>query len=165
MRKLRWTSGVTREDRTRNEYVRAVIGVTSIVGKMRENSLKLFGDVMKRGEAKTVRVVLKINVKGKRGRGRPKKRWLDTIENNMRAVGVCVRDVENRNKRRFRTKMADPKKLGERRRRRRRRRRVQIKKFELYISTYNKYPKYGSRGDDQHHSLLKYATGLQTCLS
>jgi len=34
---------------------------------------------------------------------------LDTIENNIRAVGVCEVDVDNRNKLRFRTKMADPK--------------------------------------------------------
>jgi len=40
-------------------------------------------------------VVLKINVEEKKERGRPKKRWLDTIENDMRAVGVCVGDVKN----------------------------------------------------------------------
>jgi hypothetical protein len=30
-----------------------------------------------------------INVEWKRGRERPKRRWLDTIENDVRAVGVC----------------------------------------------------------------------------
>lgn len=39
---------------------------------------------------------MKINV-GKRER--PKKRWLDTIEDDMRAVGECVcGDVENGDK-------------------------------------------------------------------
>jgi hypothetical protein len=33
-------------------------------------------------------VVIKMNVEGKRGRERPKKRWLNTIENNIRAVGM-----------------------------------------------------------------------------
>jgi len=32
---------------------------------------------------------------------------LDTIENDIRAVGVCVKDVENREKWRFRTKVPD----------------------------------------------------------
>jgi hypothetical protein len=38
---------------------------------------------------------MKMNVEGKRGRERPKKRWLDSIENDMNAVGACG-DVENR---------------------------------------------------------------------
>jgi hypothetical protein len=37
---------------------------------------------------------MKMNVKAKRGR--PNKIWLDMIENDMRAIGVCVGDVENR---------------------------------------------------------------------
>jgi len=31
-----------------------------------------------------------MNVEGKKGSGRPEKRWFDTIENDMRAAGVCV---------------------------------------------------------------------------
>jgi hypothetical protein len=38
---------------------------------------------------------MKMNVKEKRGRRRPKKSWLDTIKNDIRAVGVCVGDVES----------------------------------------------------------------------
>lgn len=40
---------------------------------------------------------MKINVEGKRERGRPKKIWLNTIEHDMRAVGVCIGigDLEN----------------------------------------------------------------------
>jgi len=44
---------------------------------------------------------------------------LDTIENDMRAVGVYVGDMEDRDKWRFRTMVADPKCLEKRRRRRR----------------------------------------------
>jgi len=32
---------------------------------------------------------MKMSVEEIRRKKRPKKRWLDTIENNMRAVGVC----------------------------------------------------------------------------
>jgi hypothetical protein len=53
---------------------------------------------MKRLETKATRVVMKIKVEGKRRRGKPKKRWLDTIENHMGDVGVCVEDVENQDK-------------------------------------------------------------------
>jgi len=51
---------------------------------------------------------MKMNVEWKRGRGRPKERWLDAIENDMRAVGVCVENVENRGKWRFKTKETNP---------------------------------------------------------
>jgi len=47
------------------------------------------------------RCYMKVNVKGKNERKRPKKRWLHTAENDLRAAGACVRDVENRDKRRF----------------------------------------------------------------
>lgn len=36
-----------------------------------------------------------MNVEGQRGTGRPKKRLLDTIESNMRAVAVYVNHLEN----------------------------------------------------------------------
>jgi len=50
-----------------------------------------------------------MDVEGKRGRGRPKKRWLETLENDMRAVGVCRGDVIDQIKWRCRTRVADPK--------------------------------------------------------
>lgn len=37
---FRWMNGVTAEDRIRNRYVGEIIGVTSIVEKIRENRLK-----------------------------------------------------------------------------------------------------------------------------
>ncbi|KAL4082969.1 hypothetical protein QTP88_023973 [Uroleucon formosanum] len=92
MTMLRWISGVTREDKIKNEYVSGSIGVASIVNKMRENRLKWLGHVMRREETGAVRVVMKMNIEGKRGRGRPKKRWLKNIEKDMRAVGVCIGD-------------------------------------------------------------------------
>jgi hypothetical protein len=50
---------------------------------------------MRREGKNTIRVLLKIIVERKRERRRHKKRWLITIENDMRAVGVCVGYVEN----------------------------------------------------------------------
>jgi hypothetical protein len=36
---------------------------------------------------KAIRVIMKINVEGKRGREKSINKWLDTIENDMKAVG------------------------------------------------------------------------------
>jgi hypothetical protein len=57
----------------------------------------------------TVRAIMKINVEGKRGRGRPKKRWLYKIKNDISAVCVCIGDVENRDEWNFNTRVVDPK--------------------------------------------------------
>jgi hypothetical protein len=56
MRLLRWMSGVTRQVRISNEYVRGSIGVALIVDKMRENRLRLFKHVMRRKKTKSVRL-------------------------------------------------------------------------------------------------------------
>jgi hypothetical protein len=45
--------------------------------------------VLRPEELNAVRVVVKVNVERKIGR--PKKRWLETIENDMRTVGVLYR--------------------------------------------------------------------------
>ncbi|XP_050548275.1 uncharacterized protein LOC126909909, partial [Daktulosphaira vitifoliae] len=63
---LRWISGVTREDRIRNKYIRGTIGVVLTVDKMRENRLRWFGHVMRKEESETIRTVIEINVEKKR---------------------------------------------------------------------------------------------------
>jgi hypothetical protein len=73
IRMLRWMSGLTRENKIRNNYVRGSIGVALIVDMIRENRLRLFWHVMRQEKTKAVRVVMKMNVKGKREKGRPKK--------------------------------------------------------------------------------------------
>jgi len=54
--------------------------------------------VMKRDEMEAEKVVMRINVEGKRGRDRPKKRWLDTTMSDVRAASVCI-NVEDQDKR------------------------------------------------------------------
>jgi len=61
---------------------------------------------MKRENLEVIRTILKMNVEGRRGR-RPKKKWFDAIRYDM-TVGVCVGDVRNYVKYKFRTQEADP---------------------------------------------------------
>jgi hypothetical protein len=60
------------------------------VEKRTKNNLRWFGHEMRREETKSVKVIMNMNVEGRRGRGKPTRRWLDTIENYMRVVGVDV---------------------------------------------------------------------------
>lgn len=52
--------------------MRGSIGVASIMDKIRKTILRWFGHVMRWEETKAVRVVIKMNVEGKKGRGRPR---------------------------------------------------------------------------------------------
>jgi len=61
---------------------------------MRKNRPRWFGLVMRRDEMKAVRVVMRTNVEEKKGEEDRKKRWLDTIENDLRTAGVRLGSVE-----------------------------------------------------------------------
>jgi len=85
---------------------RGSVEVTSIVGKMRKNKLRWFSHVMRRENSEAVRTVMEMNVEG---RGRSKKKWLDTIGCDMRTAGVCVDDMGDCVMWRFRTQVANSK--------------------------------------------------------
>ena len=83
MRMLRWMSGVTKLDRIRNERIRGTTKVGEIAKKMQENRLKWYGHVLRREYEYVGKRVMGMEVPGKRGRGRPKRRWLDNIKNDL----------------------------------------------------------------------------------
>ncbi|VDO80769.1 unnamed protein product [Heligmosomoides polygyrus] len=76
---LRWTAGVTRMDRIRNDAIRQKFGVAPIADKMREARLRWYGHVLRGKEDSVRKVGLELDVFGKRPRGRPKQRWSDTL--------------------------------------------------------------------------------------
>ncbi|VDO84911.1 unnamed protein product [Heligmosomoides polygyrus] len=82
---LRWTAGVTRMDRIRNDVIRQKFGVAPIADKMREARLR--PPVLRRKDS--IRTIgLEMEVPGKRLRGRPKQRWSDTLHMDMKVIGV-----------------------------------------------------------------------------
>jgi hypothetical protein len=70
IRMLRWMSEVIKEDRITNENVRGSTGIASVVENMIKKSLRWFAHLMRREETRAIRLIMKINVNGKRGRGR-----------------------------------------------------------------------------------------------
>ncbi|EYC10880.1 hypothetical protein Y032_0053g2350 [Ancylostoma ceylanicum] len=108
MRMLRWTQGLTRLDRVRNDDVRAMFGVAPIVAKMREARLRWYGHVLRSDDNSVAKSAMNITVEGRRPRGRPKTRWLDRIEEDMRLLKLTDEDAFNRGKWRNHTRNADP---------------------------------------------------------
>jgi hypothetical protein len=75
MRMLRWMCGVTRMDRIRNEYIRAILKAASVFEKLRSNRLAWYGHVTLRDESHITKRVMSMNVDGHPSRGRPRKKW------------------------------------------------------------------------------------------
>ncbi|KAK3522985.1 hypothetical protein QTP86_010494 [Hemibagrus guttatus] len=74
LKMLRFSLGVTRLDRIRNEYIRGTAHVGRLGDKVREARLRWFGHVQRRESEYIGRRMLDMELPGRRQRGRPKRR-------------------------------------------------------------------------------------------
>ena len=96
MKMLRFAMGVTRKDKIRNKHIRSTVKVEQLGMKMREGRLRWYGHVMRRDQEYVGRKMMEMELPGKRRRGRPKRRFLDAVKEDMQEVGVKETDVEDR---------------------------------------------------------------------
>ena len=108
IRMLRWSLGVTRRDRIRNESIRGTIGVGDTAGKLRETRLRWYGHVLRREEEHINKRVLNMELPGRRKRRRPRRRWIDCVDEDMRKTGLSKEDVQDRRKWRSYNRCGDP---------------------------------------------------------
>ncbi|EYC37915.1 hypothetical protein Y032_0757g2097 [Ancylostoma ceylanicum] len=83
---LRWTAGVTRAYRIRNEKIRERFGIAPIADKLREIRLRWYGHVLRANEDTICKEGLDLEVPGKLPEGRPKQRWLDTLHADLKHI-------------------------------------------------------------------------------
>ena len=96
MRMLRWMCGVTKLDKVRNERIRGTTKVGELTKKVQERRLKWYGHVMRREEHYVGRRAMVMKVQGRRKRGRPKRRWLDKVKDDIKEKGLSADDVYDR---------------------------------------------------------------------
>ena len=81
MRMMRWMCGVTKLDKIRHEIIRRKWA---------------YGHVMRREEHYVGRRGMEMKVHGRRKRGRPKRRWLDKVKDDIKEKGLSADDVYDR---------------------------------------------------------------------
>ena len=93
---LRFAMGVTRKGKIRSEYIRSTVKVERLGMKMREGMLRWYRHGMRRDQDYVGRKMMEMELPGKRKRGRPKRRFLDVVKEDMGEVGAKETDVEDR---------------------------------------------------------------------
>ncbi|KAK3869735.1 hypothetical protein Pcinc_024963 [Petrolisthes cinctipes] len=88
MRCLRSMCGVTRMDRVRDEKVRRRTGVVRELAG--QSVLRWFGHVERMEENRMVKRIGGSDLGGVRRRGRPQRRWMDTVKGTLSGRGVSV---------------------------------------------------------------------------
>ena len=85
---LRYMAGVRWQDRISTEEVSNRCGVRKIQDKLRYRRLQWFGHVKREAEGGVLRLVEEMEVEGKRKAGRPRKTWKDTVQRDLKILGV-----------------------------------------------------------------------------
>ncbi|KAI5625322.1 hypothetical protein C0J50_15181 [Silurus asotus] len=96
LKMLRFSLGVTRMNKIRNEFIRGTAHVGCFGDKVREARLRWFGHVQRRDMNYIGRRMLRMEPPGRRKRGRPRRRFMDVVREDMQVVGVKEADVEDR---------------------------------------------------------------------
>ena len=78
LKMVRWALGVTRKDKVRNEYVRGTAKIAKLGDKLRNARLRWHRHVKKREDFVGKRM-MEMAVPGRRKRGRPRRRWMDSM--------------------------------------------------------------------------------------
>ena len=81
---LRWARGKTRLDHIRNEDTRKEAHVKHVATFLENKILKWFGHCLRRESKHICAKSLKLEVSGRRSRGRPRKRWRDNVKVDMK---------------------------------------------------------------------------------
>ena len=98
MRMLRWVQGVSLKEHEKNEGVRQQAGAKSIEENLRDARLRWFSHVERREPEHNLRRAVDLPESGKRKRGRPAKRWIDVVEEDLRRRGMKKEDANDRKK-------------------------------------------------------------------
>ena len=108
LKMLRYSLGVTRMDKIRNEYIRGTAQVGRFGEKTREAKLRCYEHALGKDDGYIGRRMLRMELPGKRKRGWPKRRFIDVVKEDMAEVEVTEEDAEDRSNWRWKLRCGDP---------------------------------------------------------
>ena len=108
LKMVRSALGVTRKDKIRNEYVRGTAKIAKLGEKLRNVRLRWYGHVKRREKDYVGKRMMEMAVPGRRKRGRPRRRWMDLVREDMERVGAREGDEVDRVKWRLLSRCGDP---------------------------------------------------------
>ena len=111
LKMLRISLGVTRMDKIRNEYIRGTAQVGKFGEKTRKARLRwygVYGHLRRKDDGYIGRRMLRMELPGKRKRGRPKRRFMDVVKEDMAELEVTEEDTVDRNNWRRKIRCGDP---------------------------------------------------------
>ena len=94
-RMLRMICGVTLKDKVESTVIASRVGVDNLED-LRQKRLRWFGHIVRRDDGVEIKKVLALKIEGRRKRGRPVKRWIDVVEEDMGKRGVVQQDAGDR---------------------------------------------------------------------
>ena len=83
-RMLRMICGVTLKDMAESTVIASRVGVDNLEEHLRQKRLRWFGHTARRDEEGEIKKVFELKIEGQRKRGRPVKRWIDVVEEDMK---------------------------------------------------------------------------------
>ena len=107
LKMLRFALGVTRMDKIRNDYIRGTAQVGRFGEKTQEARLRWYGHVRRKNDGYIGRRMLRMELSGKRKRGRSKRIIMDVVKDDMADVEVTEEDTEDRNNWRWKIRCGD----------------------------------------------------------
>jgi hypothetical protein len=95
MKFLRRSLGKTRRDRCRNATVREQLKQESLIDGIERRKLRWYGHLVRMAEDRKPRQILEARIEGKRGRGRPRKVWMDDIKEAAGRRGKTIQKARS----------------------------------------------------------------------
>jgi hypothetical protein len=95
MKFLRRSLGKIRRDRCRNATVREQVKQESLIDGIERRKPRCYGHLVRMAEDRKPRQILKARIEGKRGRGRPRKVWMNDIKEAAVRRGKTIQEARS----------------------------------------------------------------------